>query len=313
MGKLAKEEFITRSFSKLDFKRWELYVISRIYHRLNDDDIEFVFQQPVRSSPNSNPYLLDLFFPQFGLYVEINELAHSSNVAEKKDITRRESITSKRVRDEGTINSRALVERRIETYKKVNGQVTDRMLHEINQDIESLIEEIRHLKSKLINRPDTSFEPWNFEEKFSYARFLDKGYLNINERPRFRTQLDALRCFGYEGGRRQKAVWPNSPDKTGWQVWFVRCVPHKTWSNTLSEDGLILTETLLNRELESKHLKKNRKGKKITFARRTDVLNQTLYEFIGVFELIGECSRDEYDNISWRYERKETEVNLKRL
>ena len=71
MSSVSKEDYITRSLSNLDFKRWELYVVTRIFHRLNDPEIEFVFQQPIRNSSTRNPYLVDLFFPQLGLYLEI--------------------------------------------------------------------------------------------------------------------------------------------------------------------------------------------------------------------------------------------------
>ena len=50
----------------------ELYVISRIIHLLDDEEIEFICQQYVKSRSGVG-YLIDLCFPQLKLYCEIDE------------------------------------------------------------------------------------------------------------------------------------------------------------------------------------------------------------------------------------------------
>ena len=45
MQSFNKETYITRTFQKLSGKRWELYVVTRVVHLLNDPDIEYVCQQ----------------------------------------------------------------------------------------------------------------------------------------------------------------------------------------------------------------------------------------------------------------------------
>lgn len=316
MSSMSKEDYITRSLSKLDFKRWELYVVTRIFHRLNDPEIEFVFQQPIRNSSNRNPYLVDLFFPQFGLYLEVDEKGHASEEAQQKDLERRDRITAKRVRDEGSLDAMfmQLTEKRIATFKKINGQLIERSLQEIDSDIEQFIDELRIRKNEYITSDQKEFQPWDLNKKLTADYYISiKKIFDVKDRPRFRTQLEALRCFGYQGGPRQRAIWPSSADKHGWQVWFVRVVPHKTWANSLSEDGTRLTETLLDRSIEDKQLRENREGLKVTFARRKDALNQTLYEFIGVFKKIGSRGRDENGNLYWEYSRIETKFHLPTL
>jgi len=313
MSSMSKEDYITRSLSKLDFKRWELYVVTRIFHRLNDPEIEFVFQQPVRNSSTRNPYLVDLFFPQFGLYLEVDEEGHASDEAKRRDAARRDRITKKRVNDEGSVDADFvhLTEKRIATFTRTNGQVIARSLQEIDSDIEEFITELRVLKCEYIESDTKEFQPWDLGKNLTAEYYTTvKKVLEVKDRPRFRTQLEALRCFGYQGGARQRAIWPSSPDKYGWQVWFVRVIPHKTWANTLSEDGTILTETLLDKNLEDKQRSENREGMKITFARRKDLLNQTLYEYIGVFRKVGSCQRDENGKLYWKYVRQNTKVDL---
>ena len=43
-----RTEYILRNLSKISHKQYELYVISRIVHLLDDPEIEFVCQQLIR-------------------------------------------------------------------------------------------------------------------------------------------------------------------------------------------------------------------------------------------------------------------------
>jgi very-short-patch-repair endonuclease len=102
---MGKTDYVLRSLSKLSTKRWEHYVINRIYHRLNDPDIEFICQQCIRKGDSY--YLADLYFPQFGLYLEIDEAHHDRDQAIINDARRRFDIkeatglTEKRISVEG--------------------------------------------------------------------------------------------------------------------------------------------------------------------------------------------------------------------
>ena len=67
--KISKDRYILRNFSKIKHKKWELYIITRIIHLLNDPEIEFVCQQLIKTK-NNNRYLTDLCFPALKLYYE---------------------------------------------------------------------------------------------------------------------------------------------------------------------------------------------------------------------------------------------------
>ena len=74
-------------------------------------------------------------------------------------------------------------------------------------------------------------------------------------------------------------------------VWFPRLYEQKRWRNSLSEDGCIITETNKNPEKTySEHWDRH-----IVMARSRDDLNQTLYRFVGVLEVIPDFnSANEY-------------------
>ena len=58
MRKSDKDEFIFQSFRRISNKKEELYVITRIFHLLDDLEIEFVCQQKVRK-PDGEIYLVE--------------------------------------------------------------------------------------------------------------------------------------------------------------------------------------------------------------------------------------------------------------
>ena len=82
--KFSKDEYTLRNFSKIQHKKWELYIITRIIHFLNDPDIEFVCQQLLKTRDGKR-YLADLCFPSLKLYYEIDESQHGSDEHKIKD------------------------------------------------------------------------------------------------------------------------------------------------------------------------------------------------------------------------------------
>lgn len=69
-------------------------------------------------------------------------------------------------------------------------------------------------------------------------------------------------------------------------VWFPRLYEQKRWNNSLSEDGLTITE--INKNPDEAYAE--RWDMRIVMARSRNALNQTLYRFVGVFEVIPEFS-----------------------
>ena len=80
---MKRLEFISRSLSKIQHKKFELYVISRIIHKLDDPEIKYVFQQYAARDNNTGKYaLIDLYLPQLGIAIEVDEAHHKEQYTE---------------------------------------------------------------------------------------------------------------------------------------------------------------------------------------------------------------------------------------
>lgn len=63
MGEISKAEFITRQFQRTHNKRFENYVLTRIWHGVNSTDVKMITQQYVIREDGCA--LLDAYFQQF--------------------------------------------------------------------------------------------------------------------------------------------------------------------------------------------------------------------------------------------------------
>ena len=79
---MDKKDYIIRQLGRTKHKKYESYVVSRIFHLLDDLDIKFITQQYV-SRPEGRA-LTDLYFPQIQLHVEVDEEHHKSNVEDDR-------------------------------------------------------------------------------------------------------------------------------------------------------------------------------------------------------------------------------------
>lgn len=81
---------ITGMLAKIANKPTEAYVIGRIWHRLDDVRVRFVLQQYVRRKEGYA--LADLYLPQIGLIVEVNEGYHEEPSQRQKDELRNREV-----------------------------------------------------------------------------------------------------------------------------------------------------------------------------------------------------------------------------
>lgn len=267
---MSKADFILRSISKTSSKRWEHYAISRIYHRLDDLDIEFVCQQCIRKR-NGGIYLTDFFLPQLGIYLEIDEGHHNADEAKKNDALRRFDIAE----------ASGLIEHRI--------PACDVSIEAFNESINEFVAMVRRRKAEIV--ASGSFRHWDYEHRFTAKAHLEAGIIEIGPHAAFWTHKDALNCFGYNKGHWQRGVW-NMPshirDAIGLtgkcMVWFPKLYEQAEWNNSLSDDGTLITE--INKDQQ--HSYEEPWDTRIVMARSRDDLNRTLYRFVGVFEALPE-------------------------
>ena len=284
---ISKDEYILRNFSKIKHKKWELYIITRIIHLLNDPDIEFVCQQTIRTR-NERRYIADLCFPGLKLYYEVDEVQHSSVQHQIAD----------QVREREIIDATDFVEQRIRVYDQDNNY---KGLNEVNKEIDAFIEFVRIRKEEFLSRGE--FMPWDYENRFCPDYHIERGYIDIQDNVAFLTHRDALQCFGYEGGHYQKAVW-NIPDSNK-AVWFPKLYPNDTWENSLSDDF----KKIIMKNRVGLTLSDPEKKEWIVFAHYRNLLDQTIYKFLGEFHL----SLDNSDNFKYVFNRKKSKIYFDNL
>ena len=243
--------------------------MSRIIHKLDDDDIEFKVQQLVRMR-DGRRFLTDVYFPQFSMHIEINERHHLNT--EEADRRRAQDIISETGHE-------------IRPFATTDNFGNPRTLTEIRSEIDDIVEQLRSKKGTAIQ--DGTFNEWDWENQFSSQKIIQRGVLRVKDNVVFRLQKEALECFGFRGKGYQKGAW-RIPDGTGDLVWFPRLFRHDKWTNELSLDGSTITEraedmkgrqSIANRLLDDNFAN----AKRIVFAKAKDPLGENMYRYVGTF------------------------------
>ena len=92
-GYMEKYHFIKKQLSKTNKKNDENYVVSRIWHLLNNLDLKMITQQYIVRDSQSKKYALaDIYFPQLNIIVEIDEPYHLSDDMVLSDTMRQHDI-----------------------------------------------------------------------------------------------------------------------------------------------------------------------------------------------------------------------------
>lgn len=265
---MSKDDYILRALSKISHKRWEHYIINRIFHRLDDLDLEFVCQQCIRKEGHSGKiYLADLLFPQLKLYLEIDEAHHDSDEAKMADGIRRLDI----------MEATGFIEKRIPAHNTTQDK--------INHLVDEFIVLVRDIKAQ--QKAQDMYHPWDYGTRYTAQKHINAGFIEAGPYAAFRYHKDALQCFGYgDKGHHQSGSWrvPESVVKAigldgDVMVWFPRLYKAGEWDNSLSIDGDLITEKSLNPTRNYRETWRYR----IVMAHSRDELNRTLYRFLGVF------------------------------
>lgn len=267
----SKSEYIISSFAKIKHKPWELYVITRIFHLLDDLSIEFICQQPIKKK-NGSISFVDMFFPQIDCYLEIDESHHLKAANKLNDSLRKREI----------LEATQLREFRIAIF---NPDGTQRSLNEINKDIrrfvQNLIDTKRHLEL------GGNFIPWDAQARFDPENYLRRGYIQVSSNVALKSQVDVLKLFGANFKGYQRGWWKIKD--TDFAVWFPRLYASRNWNNVLSDDGLKIEEQKSDGSQIDYKIRSQEEKTRIVFGRYTNALNDKVYRFTGIFK----CSESE--------------------
>jgi very-short-patch-repair endonuclease len=273
---MDKKEYIIRQLGRAKNKKYEAYVVTRIIHLLNDFSIKFITQQYV-TRPEGRA-LTDLFFPQFGLHIEVDEGQHFSQA----------NIQEDKIREADIINATGHEILRIDVTKS---------FEDINKQIDVAVNKLKWL------RKERSFIPWDIESEFNSMTFIKRGYIDIVDNVAFKTIKDACNCFGhnYTGYQRAGATHPD----TDVMLWFPKLFPNGEWDNQISSDEKVIIERNEDEEKAKQHVlshisnKEKHKHQRIVFAKVRGSLGDILYRFRGQYELDVENS-NEKTGLIWR-------------
>lgn len=266
-----KLEYMTRLFAKISKKKTETYVINRIWHQLDDDRVKFVVQQYIRRTQDKYA-LADLYLPQLGILIEINEPFHKNNT--EVDRVRNEEISHV-------------------THSEPIVIDCDNSIEEIHSQISNVVQQIK----QAIAEQGDKFIPWDGGSTLSVEYHRNKGYLKVDEQEYVRTIDEAFAIFGAKAKHRgflrvAGASVPNKPNE------FVWCPSsgHRIWCNKLSEDGLEIREyNKTDEQTRKNHVERylSDNQRRVTFFREKDELGFCFYRFVGVFELNKDKSEQE--------------------
>ena len=292
MSSISKENYVTRNFQKISGKRWELYIITRVIHLLNDPDIEYVCQQYINPPQNKEYYLADLAFPSLKLYLEIDEGQHGSKNHKAADVKR----------DAEILEATDWECKRIAVYVNQGNTKVDKKLELLNQEIDKFVEHIRIKKQKLISQGNDIV--WEYEKKFLPETFIEKQQINVSDNVALLNHRDVLRLFGYTKGHYQRAVW--KVEKFTEMVWFPKLYSNSDWVNEFDEK----TDTIHQhrKDMKPHPISSNDENDRIVFAHQKNIFGQTVYKFYGVFVF----DHLRTDPVNHYFKRIKTSINLKK-
>lgn len=281
---MTKFDFILAQFRKTHNKKYENYVVERIYNLLDDESIKFITQQYVQR-PNGKYALLDLYFPQLDYYIEIDEGQHKNN------------ITSDELRFKDIIQVTNFIERRIIVYDKNQA--------DINIDINNKISEIRQLKLNKLN--NNTWIDWDITKEMNPDYYINLGYIDSSDNVLFENQNDAFKCFGKVYDKPQFRCAKKHPTINNNWIWCPKFFEHKDWYNEASDDYSIIKVVKKNdlRPFTDRFRDNPADGSRMVFGHIISPLGGRAYKFLGYYEFDYNLS---IQNNTWTYVRKKTRV-----
>jgi len=263
-----KAEYITRLFKRTKLKAYENYVISRIWHRLDNDQVYIKIQQYIKKDSN-NYVLTDLFFPQFNIIIEVNEQAHYLS---DKNVLRDE------LRKSFIENKTRYLFRVIDCRKS---------LSEIHKDIDNIIKEIKiEIKKQKQNK---KFKPWDPEKERNPIYWKKKNIITSEDEVMFNNIEDICKLFDADfsktkrGFLRQGGI--NHPELNNVLIWWPSENIRQGWVNKLNFDKNKITEGHIDNDKSRKHYESTYNSDQIryVFFKYKDDLGFSGYKFIGIF------------------------------
>lgn len=292
---MDKRDYLIKTFSRTKRKDYENYILTAIWHKLNNLDIKPVSQQYIKRK-NGSHALMDLYFPQLYLGIEVDEAYHKGNY--EVDKLRMDDIIAA-IDEESVIGFNCL---RIDATQPIV---------EINKRVDEIVE--------IINKKamDTSLV-WNtYEEEL--AELKQKEYLSIHDNISFKYIRDIANVmFNRNVDDMQRSYFLVGENMWAWCPHLSIILDNEVksvaagWLNVLAKDWSYIDESHQDidvvKERQSSYKHEIESGqKRVVFAKFKNNLGFNRYRFVGVFKSSG-LSPDDGNSI--RYERIENQVKI---
>lgn len=279
-----KLDYITRLFQKTSKKAIESYVLSRLWHRLDNDEIKIIPQQYVNRHKHKYA-LTDVYFPQFKIHVEVNERAHyESEERIQNDKKRKEEIEMQTGHKVYEIDCR-------KSLKEIHAKV-DQIVKVINV---SLIEQHR------LN----TFKPWNPDEERSVEYWRRKNVISGKDEVCLNNIEDICNLFNADFKKTKRGYLRlggiSHPEKNNVILWWPSEKSRKGWLNYLDEENKTITETHSDNNKKEEHYINHLNSQELryVFYHSKDILGLVSYKFEGVFAYDSERSTPEIGTV-WK-------------
>lgn len=258
---MNKTDYIIRQIAKSYKKKYENYVITRIWHLLNNLDVKFVTQQHI-TRPTGRA-LTDMYFPQIQLHIEVDEGHHFDSS--------KNQISQDFVREADIINATGHNIKRVDVFNTP--------IEAINAEIDTIV---NFIKSEFDSKTPSL---WDIDAEYNPKTYIDRGSISVDDNVAFRTIADACNCFGHDYKGYQKAFAKHAIEEK--MLWFPKLYANEDWENEISLDEIEIYEknkTDHNAYFEqAKNIADNLK-ERITFARVKSNLGDVMYRFKGVYK-----------------------------
>lgn len=243
-----KLEYLVGEFSRARNKRYESYVVNRIWGLVCDLPLRprtQMYARTIDEEGNARRRFIDLCFPEVGLAVECDEAQHAAHAEE--DAEREREIQASDVLDglfSGELEFRRVV-------------VHDHSWEDVERQIEEVASEVRRragrrgIRASVAGAEDRA---WSFLDPAHWCE--GRGELTVDDPVRFASIAQACNClFACEyqeqtKGPRAGYFTPRTfrgTELQGWKVWFpvlhvegVRDDKH--WKNVLDRETAAIRE-----------------------------------------------------------------------
>ncbi|PIJ43312.1 AbaSI family restriction endonuclease [Tatumella sp. OPLPL6] len=255
---------------KAKHKKHEQYVLSRILHRLNRFDVQFITQQYITTGTRRS--LTDLYFPAIGLHIEVDEPYHLKRV--KQDAERQADI----------VNATGHEFYRIPVIEDIFA---------FNTEIDKCV---AYIEQKL--QSAGPIPKWEFDDILNVKNKIKDGYIYAQDDVCLRKVVDITALFGfnhksfYSGGKKH-------PTEHDTEIWWPMLINHADWDNSISTDEQYIFEKKRGGTQDdfdihfNKTVNVDKRTKRIVFAKSKNSLGFNLFRFKGVYALDQEASNVE--------------------